>query len=162
MTFLRLCQWLNDTACSTALRESPWDYYILGAIHILGIGLFGGVVLLGDLRLLGLALRSAPVTEILNRFRPWKLAGFGGVFASGFLLALSEPLECYHSICFWASLLLLVLFGANALVFRFGIYRSVAEWDEASSTPAAARMAAIISLLLLAAIVFAGRGIAFW
>ena len=161
MTLLRLCQWLNDTSCSTALRESPWDYYILGAFHILGIGLFGGVVLLGDLRLLGIALRRVRVSQVLDRFRPWKSAGFGVVFASGVLLALSEPLDCYHSRCFWASLLLLALFGANALVFRFGIYRSVTAWDEASSAPAAAQWAAGISLLLLAALVIAGRGIAF-
>jgi hypothetical protein len=162
MTLLGLCQWLNDTSWSVALRESPWDYYILGAIHILGIGLFGGLVLLGDLRLLGIAMRRERVSEVVDRFRPWKWTGFAALFVSGVLLALSEPLDCYHSGSFWASLVLLVLFGANALALRFGIYRSVAAWDEASSTPAAARLAAGISLFLLAALVFAGRGIAFW
>ena len=161
MTLLRLCQWLNDTPWSIALRESPWDYYILGAIHMLGIGLFGGMVVLGDLRLLGIALRRAPVSEVMYRLRPWKWAGFGAVFASGALLALSEPLDCYHSKSFRVSLLLLALFGVNALAFRFGIYRSVAAWDEALPTPAASRLAALISVFLLAAMVFAGRGIAF-
>jgi hypothetical protein len=162
MTLLGLCQWLNDTPWSVALRESPWDYYIFGAIHILGIGLFGGMVVLGDLRLLGIALGRERVSEVLGRFRPWKWTGFAAVLVSGALLALSEPLDCYHSKSFWASLLLLVLFGANALAFHFGIYRSVAAWDEASSTPPAARLAAGISLFLLAALVLAGRGIAFW
>jgi hypothetical protein len=55
-----------------------------------------------------------------------------------------------------------VLLGANALAFRFGIYRSVTAWDEAPATPPAARLAAVISLFSLAALVFAGRGIAFW
>jgi hypothetical protein len=162
MSLLKLCQWLNDTRWSVALRESPWDYYILGAIHILGIGLFGGLVLLGDLRLLGIAMRRERVTEVLDRFRPWKWTGFAALLVSGTLLALSEPLDCYHSKSFWASLVLLVLFGINALAFHFGIYRSVTAWDEASRTPLAARLAAGISLFLLAALVFAGRGIAFW
>ena len=162
MTLLGLCQWLNDTSWSVALRESPWDYYMLGAMHILGIGLFGGMVLLGDLRLLGIAMRRVRVSEALDQLRPWKWAGFGAVLASGVLLALSEPLDCYHSRSFWVSLVLLALCGANALAFRFGIYRSVAAWDEASSTPRAARLAAGLSLFLLAALVFAGRGIAFW
>jgi hypothetical protein len=162
MTLLGLCQWLNHTPWSVALRESPWDYYILGAVHILGIGLFGGLVLLGDLRLLGIAMRRQRVTEVLDRFRPWKWAGFLAVLASGALLALSEPLDCYRSASFWASLVLLVSFGGNALAFRVGIYRRVAAWDEASPTPVAARLAAGISMFLLAALVFAGRGIAFW
>ena len=162
MTLLGLCQWLNDTRWSVALRESPWDYYILGAIHILGIGLFGGLVLLGDLRLIGIAMRRERVSEVLDRFRPWKWTGFGALLVSGALLVLSEPLVCYHSKSFWASLVLLVLFGANALAFHFGTYRSVAAWDEVSATPAAARLAAVISLFSLAALVFAGRGIAFW
>ncbi len=153
MTLLRLCQWLNNTSWSTALRESPWDYYVLGAVHILGIGLFGGMVLLGNLRLLGICMRRERVSEVLDRFRPWKWAGLAAVFASGALLALSEPLDCYHSTSFWLSLLLLALFGANALAFRR---------DEVSSTPAAARLSACISLFLLAAMVFAGRGIAFF
>jgi hypothetical protein len=75
---------------------------------------------------------------------------------------LSEPLDCYHSKSFWASLVLLVLFGINALAFRFGIYRSVAAWDDAAATPPAARLAAGISLFFLAALILAGRGIAFW
>ena len=162
MTLLGLCQWLNDTSWSVALRESPWDYYFFGATHILGIGLFGGMVLLGDLRLLGIAMRRERVSEVLDRFRPWKWTGFGALLVSGALLALSEPLDCYHSRSFWASLVLLLLFGANALAFHFGIYRSVTAWDEASRTPLAARLAAGISLFLLAALVFAGRGIAFW
>jgi len=162
MTLLRLCQWLNDTSWSTTLRESPWDYYILGAVHILGIGLFGGMVLLGNLRLLGICMRRERVSEVLDRFRPWKWAGFAAVFASGALLSLSEPLDCYHSTSFWLSLLLLALFGVNALAFRRGVYRSVAAWDEVSSTPPAARLSACISLFLLAAMVFAGRGIAFF
>lgn len=161
MNLLALCHWLNDTAWSTALRESPWDYYILGAIHILGIGLFGGMVLLSDLRLLGILMRRERASEVLSRFRSWKLAGLGAVFASGALLTLSEPLDCYHSMSFWISLLLLALLGANALVFRLGIYRRVAVWDEASPTPAAARLTACISMFLLAASVLAGRGIAF-
>ena len=162
MTLLGLCQWLNGTSWSVALRESPWDYYILGAVHILGIGLFGGMVVLADLRLFGIALGRARVTEVLDRFRPWKWTGFAAVLVSGALLALSEPLDCYRSRSFWASLVLLVLFAANALAFQCGIYRSVAAWDEASSTPPAARLAAGVSLFLLAALVLAGRGIAFW
>jgi len=145
---LRFCQLLNDTAWSTALRESPWDYYIIGGAHLLGIAWWGGLVVIGDLRLLGIALRPTPVSQVLDQLRPWKWAAFAVVALSGALLALSEPLDCYRSRSFWISMALLALFGANAAVYRLRI--------------SPARLAACISLFLWAALVFAGRAIAFF
>jgi hypothetical protein len=147
---LRFCEWLAGTTWSTALRESPWDYYIIGAAHLLGIAWWGGLVVTGNLRLLGLALRAVPAAQLLDQLRPWKYAAFGVVGLSGGLLALSEPLDCYHSRSFWISLALLALAAANGAVFRLRGAR------------ASSRLAASISLLLLAALVFAGRGIAFF
>lgn len=162
MPLLRFCEWLNDTRWSTALRESPWDYYIIGAVHLLGIAWAGGSVVMGNLRLLGIAMRGARVSQVLDQLRPWKCAGFGVVAMSGALLALSEPLDCYHSRSFWISMALLALAGVNGAAFRFRIYRSVTGWDEGASAPAAARLTACISLLLWVCLVFAGRGIAFF
>jgi hypothetical protein len=150
MLLLRWCEWLAGTAWSTALRESPWDYYIIGAAHLVGIAWWGGLVVAGDLRLLRIALRAVPAAQVLDQLRPWKCAAFAVVALSGGLLALSEPVDCYHSRSFWISLALLALAAANGALFRL---------RGAETSP---RLAASISLLLLAALVFAGRGIAFF
>jgi hypothetical protein len=159
---LRFCEWLNDTRWSTALRESPWDYYIIGAVHLLGIAWCGGLIVIGDLRLLGIAVRGMPALQLLDQLRPWKWAAFGVVALSGGLLALSEPLDCYHSRSFWISMALLALAGINGALFRMRVYRGLGTWDASARAPAAARWAACISLFLWVAMVFAGRAIAFF
>jgi len=56
---------------------------------------------------------------------------------------------------------MLLLSGLNVWVFHSTVYRTVAEWDLAPVTPRAARVAGGLSLALWAAIVVAGRMIAY-
>jgi Family of unknown function (DUF6644) len=161
MSLHAFCQWLSATPWSTALREDPYPYPVLGTIHVFSIALFGGMVAMGNLRVLGLAMRDVPVSDVIDQFRPWKWTGFAILTASGLLLTLSEPLDCYESVFFWISLALLLLVGLNAWIFHTGIYRTVSEWDTSAIAPQPARRWAWLSLVLWIALVFAGRLIAF-
>ena len=58
-------------------------------------------------------------------------------------------------------MIFLVLAGLNVLIFNATIGRKVAEWDMASKTPSAAKIAAVVSIVLWVAIVAAGRAIAY-
>jgi hypothetical protein len=78
------------------------------------------------------------------------------------LLAMSDPLEYYGNVMFWISLGLLLVAGVNAAIFRYGIYQTVAMWDDAAVAPASARRWAAISLFLWILVIFAGRAIAFF
>jgi len=162
MGFMTFCRWLGDTAFSRHLREAPYDFPILIIIHILTIALFGGVVAMGSLRVLGWALKSVPVSQVIGRFRAWKWTAFGLLLVSGGLLAASDPVEYGGNVMFWVSNLLLLAVGLNAMVFRFGAYRRVKEWDTALEPPAGAKRWAGISLALWIILIFAGRAIAFF
>jgi Family of unknown function (DUF6644) len=158
---LHACQWLGDTSWSIALRESLWVYPIVETIHVLGLCLFLGLALLLDLRLLNLALRRTPVTEIAARVMPWTWAGFALMIASGAALFYSDPVKFYGNTFFRVKVGLLVLAGINAWVFHATVYKTVAHWDTTTSTPARARLAGALSLLLWAAVVVTGRLIAY-
>jgi hypothetical protein len=99
---------------------------------------------------------------VIEQFRPWKWVGFALLLLTGTLLSISDPIEYGGNVMYWISLLLLLAAGANAFVFRFGIYRSVASWDRAAIAPPSARRWAGLSLALWIALVFAGRAIAFF
>jgi hypothetical protein len=58
-------------------------------------------------------------------------------------------------------MIFLVLAGLNVLIFNATIGRKVAEWDMAPKTPRAAKIAAVISIVLWVAIVAVGRAIAY-
>jgi hypothetical protein len=162
MELLKICEWLSHTSWSVSLREGTYDYPVLLIIHVLSIALFGGMVAIGNLRVLGAALRSVPVSQVIEQFRPWKWSGFSVLLITGILLSLSDPVEYGGNVMYWISVLLLLAAGVNALVFRFGIYRSVASWDDAAITPPGARRWAGLSLALWISLIFAGRAIAFF
>ena len=161
MSLLSICEWIQNTDLSTAIREGALYYPIIGGFHLLAIALFGGMVLAGDLRLLGWGLQSWTVSDVIGRLRVWKWLGFIVVAVSGLLLTWSEPLKCYHSKSFWIKTALLVLVGVHALVFRSKVYNNTAKLDAAPVIPGEAKLAASLSLILWIGLVLSGRLIAF-
>jgi len=57
MSLFSFCQWLSQTSISIWLRESPYPYPVLLMIHVISIALFGGMVVIGNLRVLGKTMR---------------------------------------------------------------------------------------------------------
>jgi apolipoprotein N-acyltransferase len=66
------------------LHESFFMYPIVESIHVWGLALFLGFTALLDLRLLGVALRNMPVTQVVSRLRPWMFTGFAIRIVSDF------------------------------------------------------------------------------
>jgi len=162
MSLLKFCEWLSRTPLSVVLREGAYEYPVLLIIHLTSIAVFGGMVVMGNLRVLGWAMRRVPVSQVIGQFRAWKWTGFAILMVTGMLLAMSDPMEYYGNVMFWISMLLLLLAGANAMAFHFGAYRTVSSWDDAPLAPAGARRWAGISLVLWIVLIFAGRAIAFF
>ena len=152
---------MDSTRWSALVRQSNWFFSTVDTVHTLGIILVAGTIMLLDLRLLGLALRSVPVAQVVARIVPSTLGGFGLMVVSGSLLFSTEAVKMYHSPAFRIKMLLLALAGLNALIFHRTIYRDVAHWDPASVVPARARLAGLLSLAFWIAIIAAGRAIAY-
>jgi hypothetical protein len=162
MTSLRaFFEWMGTTPWSVAIHESLLMYPIIEAIHVLGICLFFGMVMMLDLRLLGFTLRDVPVTDVTRRLLPWTFAGFVPMVITGFLLVYQEPLRAYDNYFFRAKAIMLVLAGVNALAFHTGIYRKVADWDNDPVAPFRARIAGAFSLILWLGVIVCGRLIAY-
>ncbi|MGH9659594.1 MAG: DUF6644 family protein [Bryobacteraceae bacterium] len=161
MSLLGLCRWLEQTPGSIALHESLWVYPIVESVHVLTLCLFLGTAIMLDLRLLGRAMRGVPFSEIAARLLPWTAAGFAIMVISGALLFYAIPVRTYLNIFFRVKLAMLALAGLNAWIFHSTVYRRVAAWDLDPVAPPWARAAAGLSLVLWAAIVVAGRMIAY-
>lgn len=65
-------------------------YPIVLATHLSCIALFGGLILMTNLRLLGWALTDYSVSDLVEKLRVWKTAGFVIMAGCGLLLAGSE------------------------------------------------------------------------
>ena len=161
MSLLSFLEWLSSTTWSVALHESLYMYPLIESTHVLALTLFVGLAVVLDLRLLGLILRTVPVSQILTRVLPWTKAGFAVMFTTGLLLFYAIPVRNYQNIFFRVKVILLILAGLNVWWFHARVERTVSEWDVSAVVPKTARVAAIVSLVLWAGIVVAGRMIAY-
>jgi len=156
-----LCEWLGNTPWSIALHESRYAFLVVLSVHVLTLTVFVGTVLLIDLRLLGAAMTRVPTSEVISRLLPWSGAGLVVMIASGALLFYAAPLVRYENVFFRLKMAALVLALANVWLFHRTAYRRVAEWDRDPVPPRAARVAAVVSLVLWACIITAGRMMAY-
>jgi hypothetical protein len=157
MFLFRFCEWLAATPGSIALHESRYMYLIVLSVHVLALCLFVGTAAMVDLRLLGLTMQTARVSEVMTRLLPWTTAGFFVMITSGTLLFYAAPLLRYQNIFFRAKMATLVLAGLNVLVFHKTVYRRVAEWDLNPVPPRGARVVGGLALVLWATLIMLGR-----
>ena len=154
--------WLQSMEIATALRESGLTYPIVMATHLTGMGLFGGLILMTDLRLLGMVMRGTSITDVVSQFRVWKRLGLVLVASCGIMLAWAKAEQYYVNPYFWGKITLLTLVGVHALVFRRSVYNNTEELDRATAIPTQAKWAAGLSMLLWVGLVSCGRLIAYW
>lgn len=156
-----LCEWLHQTAWSVALRESIWVYPVIESTHLLTVGVFFGLTVYWDLRLIGRALRDVRVADVSSRLLPWIRWSFGVMCVSGVLLFYSAPATFYGNVFFRAKLVLLLAAGLNVWLFHRGIGRSEAEWGTGERLPLRARIAGATSVALWVSVIAVGRLIAY-
>ncbi len=149
-------EWMDAFPSSIAMRESLYAFPVLLTIHLISLAMFAGLVVMMDLRLLGVAYRGTSFSEVQARLFPWQMVGMVLTSLAGLLLFYAQPMRYFGRVLYWIKMALMVLAGVNALVFHLTTYRSVAEWDTAGP-PLGAKVAGGLSLALWAGIVTFGR-----
>jgi hypothetical protein len=128
---------------------------------MVAIALFGGMILMTDMRLLGWAMRKHPVADVVEQLRVPKRYGLLLVVVCGLLMLGCKAEEYYYNVFFRTKVILLILVTLHALVFRNSVYARAAEFDRMSRVPGIAKLAAVLSLLLWIGIACMGRGIGY-
>ena len=91
-------QALDASALSAGLRASEWVYPLVNALHIVGIALLVGPVMVLDWRVLGLRL-SPSVSTLASALLSTAHAGFALTVATGGLLFAARPLDyAFHTV----------------------------------------------------------------
>jgi hypothetical protein len=156
-----IVQALQNMSFATAIRESAIVFPVILSLHLTGMGLFGGMILMTDLRLLGVSLTKYPVSDIVNGLRPWKHMGLTLTAGCGILLLWSKAAIYYPNPYLWIKLTLFALIIIHSLAFR-SVYRNVADLDRSPVIPGRAKLAAALSIVLWVSVVTAGRWIGYW
>jgi uncharacterized membrane protein len=157
MSVLHLFQWLNRTSFSIFIRRSTWGFAIIEMIHLLALASLGGVILIVDLRLLGIGLRRQRVSQVARELLPLLLGSLAVMLVSGLLLVATGPLRYYYSPWFRLKMTLLFL----AVLFYFTLHSIVLRPANDDASSFWSKVAALISLTLWLGVGLAGRAIGF-
>src|ERR1700733_12674135 len=146
MSILSVCQWIQDTNIGTSIRESIWVFPIIETTHVLALSISVGLLLVSDLRLMGVIMKKRPASEVYEQIKPWMFFGFAIMVITGIFLFWCQAVKAYNSIFFKTKVVLLLVAAINAIAFERGIYRKIGEWDNALVPPMEARVPACASL----------------
>ena len=157
MSLLPLFEWCENAGVGQAIRISTWLFPDIEGIHLLGLCVIGGAILLVDMRLLGLGLRRQPIAELARDSRPFLIGSLAVMLVTGPLLFTSEAVKCYYSFAFWFKMTSLLL----AVTFTFTVHQRVTQADDARIGPIKGKLVALISLALWSGVGWGGRWIGF-
>ena len=146
--------WLQYSRPLIAMRSSSWIFPVIASIHLMGLALLGGAVLVVDLRLLGLGLRRQPVAQIARDAERWLFVSLAVLLPTGGLQFMCfAATKYYYLTAFWVKMAALSL----ALVFTFAVRRQVIMADETLTRPVLNKFVAVVSLSLWSTVAVAGR-----
>jgi hypothetical protein len=134
------------------IATHTYAYPLLEVMHIAGIALLLGSLVLFELRIWGFAA-ELPAQPLARLALPVTLAGFALAATSGCLMFASQPADLIANRVFVIKMALVMLAGLNAASFhaRGGVVR----------LDRTARLQTLISLGIWLAVIFCGRWIAY-
>lgn len=132
--------------------KNSWLFPLIESIHLCGLAVLVGTIVLIDLRLLGLSMRRHPLSELARQVAPWTRIGFAIMLTTGPLMFWSDIPRYMANPAFRVKMGCLFL----ALLSHFMIHRKATIGAE----PRSGKWAALLSLTLWTCVVLGGRGIA--
>lgn len=143
------------------LRNVPNFPPIIQAIHIIGIAVIMGTVVMLNLRILGLAARSQVQSEMIQRLLPWFWFALISNLISGSVFVFARPARYFNNPVFAWKLAFLI----PAVLLTFGFHQLARRrdnyWELTKGSRWVAKVFAISSLGLWIMTAMAGRWIAY-
>jgi hypothetical protein len=157
MSVLSFFTWCEGTLLGEAIRESNWLFPAIESLHLLGLAVIGGAVLVVDLRLLGFGIERQPPAQVWRDTRPWLLGSLMVMLVSGVMLFTSEATKLYYHEAFWIKMSSLVI----SILFTFTVVRKVSLAAPGRVRPVWNKLVAVVSILFWSGVGIGGRWIGF-
>lgn len=158
----QFADWLATTSPSVFLQEhNTWAIPAIQSIHIVGIALVMGSVLMIALRILGWAGTDQTLQQTSRRFGPWLSASLWLLLATGVLMVIGEPVRELVTFSFWLKMALVAFGAIVAAIFRVTLRRHERQWEETLVHRSSIKGLAILTVLVWTFVIVLGRFIAY-
>jgi hypothetical protein len=158
----QFAEWLSTTGPSVFIQHhNGWMIPTIQSIHIVGISLVLGSVLMIDLRVLGWAGTDQTLRQTTNRFGPWLVGALVLQLVTGLLMVVGEPVRELVNFSFWLKMVLVSIGTLVAILFLATISRHQENWDETLLRGSPVKWMAVATFLIWLGIIILGRLIAY-
>jgi hypothetical protein len=139
------------------VSDTRWMWPTCETLHFIGLTLLLGVVVLVDLRVLGV-MKGVSFAS-LHRLLPWAAFGFGVNVITGILFFVGMPGQYIHNKSFYWKVALVMLAGVNALYFTF--LEEPWALEPGEDAPLTAKIAAASAMVLWVGVMYCGSMLPF-
>ena len=154
--------WLAATSPSVFIQEhNAWAIPAIQSVHIVGIAMVMGSVLMIDLRILGLTWTDQTLRETTDRFGPWLTGSLWLLLVTGLLMVIGEPVRELVTFSFWLKMTLVAIGAAVAVLFQRALRVDERHWEDTLAHRGSIKSLAVGTFLLWTAIIVLGRLIAY-
>jgi hypothetical protein len=154
--------WLSTTSPSVFIQEhNTWAIPTIQSVHIVGIAMVMGSVLMIDLRILGWAWMDQTLQQTTRRFGPWLTGSLWLMLVTGILMVIGEPVRELVTFSFWLKMALVTIGTMVAVIFQRVLRRHDEHWEESLVRRPTIKALAILTFLVWACVIVLGRLIAY-
>jgi hypothetical protein len=139
------------------VSDTPWAWPTAETLHFIGLTLLVGVVLLFNLRMLGV-MKHVPAST-LDHLLPWALIGLALNVVTGMLFFIAKPEQYTTNYAFYWKIWLVVLAGANALYFT--VFDGSWLLEPGRDAPRSSKLVAASALCLWVGVLYFGSMLPF-
>lgn len=140
--------WLYST-----VYQSAWGFPIMEVLHVIGIVLWVGSIVLLDLRLVGVR-KTTPMYEY--HLVPWAYFGAVLTLGTGVIFVLAD-LSYLKNPAFLTKIGLVIAASVVSYVFHSRYLKDAPPLQEGEAAPPAARLRGALSLAIWLGVLIAGR-----
>jgi uncharacterized membrane protein len=144
---------LSTAAVSSFIHERAWAWPAAETVHFIGLCLLISVVLLVNLRMLGMMKNVS--FAALHGLLPWGVVGFGIMAASGLLFFIAAPDQYTQNPAFYWKVIFILLTAVNVLYLT--VFDEAWAVGAGTDAPLTAKMLAGSAIFLWLGIIFWGR-----
>ena len=144
---------LEGVSVSTFQFGHPWAWPMLETLHFIGLSMLFGIVILGNLRILGV-MRTAPLIDI-HRLLPWGVWGFVINSVTGMMFFVGAAGQYFDNPAFHLKLICMLLAGANVLYLT--LFDDIWTLKAGEHAPLPARLVAASQVFLWVGVIYFGR-----
>jgi hypothetical protein len=144
---------VQASSIATFVNTTNWAWPTMETLHFIGLTLLMGVVLIVNLRMLGVGKNIS--FAAVHRLLPWGVLGFVVNVLTGIVFFVTVPDQYTQNIALEYKIALTMIAGANVLYFT--VFDQAWAVESGMEAPASGKFMAGLTILLWIGIIWLGR-----